>query len=454
MDRPWPTTTHRFQDKERAIVDSFSTETKSPQHKTLLIGINDYQEPMSKLAYCVGDVRLLAETFAKAGVDPDNMILMTDDTVDEKSKPTRANIFIQLRRIMRDATEDDTITIVFSGHGLHNDGASYLCPSDGDPDVPETLISHREITRIMDISKAKRKLFLIDACRNSPILKGGKSGSNVNRGFDKVFDAAQGTAFLLSCSEDEVSWEFEELNHGVFTHFITRGLNGEADENEDDQVSLMELNKYVSEQTKKYVKAKRGRNQTPAFKGNISDGFDKFILTRKGAKPKPRTKEKWEQRMVFGSLSGHTRTVTSMAISPDGKILASTGFDGTMRLWNTQTDKGIYTFRNAGGSFEHVSFSPDGKMLLAIYKQESDILFIWSLDNYKKIRALENVSDGVFSPDGKDVLAISKDGVLMRWNIISGELIHACKNHYGFGFFGEKFSEVRFLKREGDRHFR
>jgi len=72
------------------------------------------------------------------------------------------------------------------------------------------------------------------------------------------------------------------------------------------------------------------------------------------------------------TLSGHTEEVYSVAFAPDGKTLASGSDDGTVKLWDVATGREVRTLsghaavRTLDGSSSWVSsvaFSPDGRIL-------------------------------------------------------------------------------------------
>jgi WD40 repeat protein/energy-coupling factor transporter ATP-binding protein EcfA2 len=126
------------------------------------------------------------------------------------------------------------------------------------------------------------------------------------------------------------------------------------------------------------------------------------------------------RNLVGLPLRGHSAAVTSVAISPDGKRIVSGGQDNTVRLWNINADQFLkYVFHSRGDSINSLVFSRDGKRLISAGR--GDIIELWDTQTGKLIANARkaqnsNITSLAISPDDYYLVSGSTDGKLQLWD--------------------------------------
>jgi hypothetical protein len=223
----------------------------------VVVGISAYDH-MPTLRYTDDDAyRMYA--FLKSpegGALTDNQIRIL---IDEDA--THDKILAAMNDVFSKAGKEDLVMVYFSGHGLPG---SFL-PIDFDGFNKK--LDHEDIKKMLESSPAKYKLCIADACHSGSLLAmAEKSGTirNVLEDYYKTLSQAEaGTALIMSSKGEETSLESSGLRQGVFSHFLIRGLKGEADKDANKIVTVQELFDYVDENVRAYTM----NRQSPVIKG-------------------------------------------------------------------------------------------------------------------------------------------------------------------------------------------
>src|SRR5262249_15939258 len=85
------------------------------------------------------------------------------------------------------------------------------------------------------------------------------------------------------------------------------------------------------------------------------------------------------------TLPGRESGTLSLAISPDGRLLADGSRDGTVTIWELPTARNLATLHAHQGSVWGVDFSPDGRLLATA--GEDKLGRLWDLGKLPDARA-------------------------------------------------------------------
>ena len=236
--------------------------------RALVIGISDYQDSdIPALQYAHID----AEEFAgflksKTGgaLKEEQIEFITNE------QATVANIYGKLDWLLEVTEENDLTVIYFSGHGDVETATSrnrgFLLSYDTPPtnyrigalrvnDLNDILAD------LVEVNKAK-VILITDACRSGKLAGGVEGATSTASALAEQFE---NQIKIMSCQPDELSLEGEQWGggRGVFSYHLIDGLTGMADANNNAEVNLYELEKYLKDK----VPEETDLQQVPILKG-------------------------------------------------------------------------------------------------------------------------------------------------------------------------------------------
>ena len=248
-----------------ALNPSTKRVVENPNALALIVGIADYERTDARAAYADKD----AQTFydyarMKLGVPARNIKEFVNDGADELEVILAVKDWIA--RSTKSGQSD--VYVFFAGHGLASDDGEkmYLLPYDGSPRLlEESAISRDVLFQDIAFANPRSVTVFLDTCY-----------SGTTRGTDMLIASRpiairakqspipEGFTVFTAAGSDQTAKPLEEAKHGMFSYFLMKGMEGDADANNDNQITAAELHQYVEQN----VVQQSAGSQVPELQGD------------------------------------------------------------------------------------------------------------------------------------------------------------------------------------------
>lgn len=224
------------------------------------------------------------------GAPPDHVRLLVNENA------TRGGIIAAMRDMMNSARSTDVFLLYFSGHGQTvNNGQEYcFFTYDSRTDTPDeldgTALTRTDLLSRLEYGKVRKKILFLDACFSGMLARSGSKSMGELREhlFQEMAETDRTLTVFTSSSDMEESFEDATLGggHGIFTYYLVKGLQGEADRgrygNNDGLVTVYELDRYLADEVDARARAvkqmpqrpKRACDQCEDFPLSVTSSYD------------------------------------------------------------------------------------------------------------------------------------------------------------------------------------
>lgn len=260
----------------RQIIDSKQVITKlnplnvkighSQDAVAIIIGIEKYKR-IATADFANADAQVFYDYANRAlGIKPENIKLLVDDGADDVEIYRAFQNWLPLK-VKKGKTE---VFVFFSGHGLPSqDGKSlYLLPWGVDKDfIEKTAINQQEIIASLQAVQPKSVTMFLDSCYSGQA----RGGETLLASARPIALKAEANAYppnftvISASAPDQLSSSSPDLKHGIFSYYLMKGMEGDADQNKDGKITVAEIQEYLTDMVGRQAMGMNRKQQPQLF---------------------------------------------------------------------------------------------------------------------------------------------------------------------------------------------
>lgn len=214
----------------------------------IIIGIQNYKR-VPKAEFANADARDFFEYAVRGlGINPAHTKLLVDEDADDANIVKAFKSWLPLH-VTKNKTD---VYVFYSGHGLPStDGKSlYFLPYGVDKDLlARTAVGQEEVVAALVAAAPKSVTMFIDACYSGQTRSGEPLLASARPFVLKMDESSYPSNFTVisASSQDQISSSSPELKHGIFSFYLMKGMEGQADGNQDGVITAGEMQEYLSD---------------------------------------------------------------------------------------------------------------------------------------------------------------------------------------------------------------
>jgi len=234
----------------------------------IIIGIEKYKR-VAKADFANADAQDFYDYANRAlGIKQENIKLLVDDGADDVEILQAFQNWLPLK-VKKGKTD---VYVFFSGHGYPSEDGKglYFLPYGVDKNyMDRTAVKQKEVVTALQSVQPKSVTMFIDSCYSGQT----RGGETLVAGSKPIALKQSETAYppeftvITASTMDQISWSSPDLKHGLFSYYLMKGMEGDADLNKDGKVTVAEMQEYLTDMVGRHAVG-MNRNQQPQLFGD------------------------------------------------------------------------------------------------------------------------------------------------------------------------------------------